>query len=268
LKITSRDNQRLKNARKTRDGKIKDAIFVEGVRLVEEFLRSNLTINEVFYSEEFAENDRGTTLLEIFLSQNIEVFEVSWQIFNSLSDTKNSQGIVLIAEKPRNGQEILELNLTNNRKIFPLVLLLHEINNPSNLGAILRTAEAAGVCGIILTNNSAKAFSPKALRASMGAAFRLPIWENADYSEVLYWAKQNNFTTVCADVNAKKSYLEIDWKKPRLLVFGSEANGLSFDERNQMDEGLIIPMENDVESLNLAVSCGIILFEAKRQTCN
>lgn len=265
LKITSRDNQRLKHARKVRDGKIKDAVFVEGVRLAEETLRSDVSVTEVFFTENFAQNEREKGLLDNFLSRKAEIFEVSEQILNSLADTKNSQGVVLIAEKPQTGQEKIETNLSNK---FPLVLLLHEINNPSNLGAILRTAEAAGVCGVILTKNSANAFSPKTLRASMGAAFRVPVWENADFSEVLSWAKNNNLQTICADVNAEKSYTEIDWKKPKLLIFGSEAHGLSFLERNEIEESLIIPMENKVESLNLAVSCGIIIFEAKRQRGN
>ncbi len=248
-----------------REGKIKDAIFVEGIRLAEETLRSDISIKEVFYTENFAENERGIKLLNRFSNLKIETFEVSEQILNSLSDTKTSQGVVLIAKKPQTGKEKIEASLT---KKFPLVLLLHEINNPSNLGAILRTAEAAGVCGVILTQNSANAFSPKTLRASMGAAFRVSVWENAEFSEVLSWAKENNLQTICADINAEKNYTEIDWKKPRLLIFGSEAHGLSFLERNEITESLIIPMENDVESLNLAVSCGIILFEAKRQRFN
>lgn len=262
LKITSRDNQRLKQARKARDGKIRDAVFVEGVRLAEETLRSAVSIREVFYTEAFAENERGKDLLKSFSTRRIEIFEVSEQILNSFSDTKNSQGIVLIAAKPETGQTEIETNLKRN---FPLVLLLHEINNPSNLGAILRTAEAAGASGAILTKNSVNAFSPKALRASMGAAFRVPVWENAEFSHILSWAKKKNLISVCADVNAEKSYTEIDWKKPRLLIFGSEAHGLSLSERSEIEESLIILMENDVESLNLAVSCGIILFEAKRQ---
>jgi len=81
----------------------------------------------------------------------------------------------------------------------------------------------------------------------------------------LTWAREKNLTSVFADVNAEKSYLEINWKKPRLLVFGSEAHGLSAEEQSGIDESLVIPMENGVESLNLAVSSGVILYEAKRQ---
>src|SRR5688500_14251978 len=99
LKITSRDNQRLKHARKVRDGKVNDAVFVEGIRLAEETLRSDVSITEVFFTENFAENERGKSLLDKFSAFETDIFEVSDQIFGSISDTKNSQGIVLIAEK-------------------------------------------------------------------------------------------------------------------------------------------------------------------------
>ena len=264
LKITSRDNQKIKHAGKVRDGFSNDEIFVEGWRLAEEAARSNLKISEVFFTADFSQTERGRIFLQNAETSNLA--EVSDKIFNSLTDTKNSQGIVLICEKPKTGKSLIEKNLENNPKKFPLLVLLHQINNPSNLGAIFRTCEAVNVSGVITTKNSADAFSPKSLRGAMGATFRLPIWKDADFHEALDWAKKKNFASVCADVNAEKSYLEIDWRRPRLLIFGSEAHGLTEEERGKIDEGLIVPMENNVESLNLAVSCGVILFEAKRQT--
>ena len=191
------------------------------------------------------------------------LFEVPEQIFNTLADTKNSQGLILIGEKPLTGQENINLQVSSFEK-FPLVILLHEINNPNNLGAILRTCEAVGVANIIISKNSTDVFSTKALRSAMGASFRLNFWTNAEFENVLDWAKENNLATICADVNAKKNLWEIDWKKPHLLIFGSEAHGLTETERNQVDEGLIIPMEATVESLNLAVSSAVVLYEAKR----
>ncbi len=265
LKITSRDNQQLKLARKVRDGFIKDSIFVEGVRLAEEVLRSNLRIFDVLIAEDFADSERGQTILQNLPTK--QTAAVSNRIFDSLSDTKNSQGIILICEKPLANQQIIEANFSKNQK-SPLLILLHQINNPINLGAILRTCEAVDVAGVILTENSADVFSPKTLRGAMGANLRLPLWTNADFYKVLDWAKDKNFTSVCADVNAEKSYLEIDWKQPRLLVFGSEAHGLSAEERTKIDESILIPMKNSVESLNLAVSTAVILFEAKRQINN
>lgn len=262
-KISSRDNPRIKQAKKVRDSVVKDAIFIEGLRLAEEVLRSGIKIFEVFFSRKFAQTKRLENFLRNLPEQNL--FEVEDKIFDSLGDTKNSQGIVLICEKPTDGRKKIESAFENKFEKIPLVVLLHEINNPANQGAILRTGEAAGVTGVILTKNSADVFSPKALRGSMGAVLRMPIWSNADFSEVINWAQEKNLISICADVNSKKSYLETDWTKPRLLIFGSEAHGLSVEERGLIDENLIIPMENQVESLNLAVSCGIILFEAKRQ---
>lgn len=260
-KISSRDNPKIKNARLVREGRIKDQIFVEGLRLCEEALRANLEIAEVFISEDFAKNERHENFLKTV--EQFNSFEVSEKVFDSISDTKTSQGIILIAEKPENGKNIIEANL--NETTFPLVVLLHQINNPANLGAILRTAEAVGVSGIITTKNSTDVYSPKALRGAMGAAFRQPLWTNVNYFEALQWAGERNLKSVCADIRSSKSYTEIDWKTGRLLVIGSEGHGLSEAEREATDESLIIPMENDVESLNVAVACGVILFEAKRQ---
>jgi TrmH family RNA methyltransferase len=263
LKISSRDNQRIKHARKVRESLIEDAIFVEGLRLAEEVLRSNLEISDIFFTDSFSQTERGQAFLQKV--ENFNPVEVSEKIFESLADTKNSQGIIIICGKPATNKETIETALQINSRKVPLVVLLHQINNPTNQGAILRTCEAVGVSGVILTKNSTDVFSPKALR---GASLRLPIWSNADFFDVIDWVREKNLTSVCADVNAEKSYLEIDWKKPRLLVFGSEAHGLSQEERSVIDESLIIPMENQVESLNLAVSSGVILYEAKRQRDN
>ncbi len=266
LKITSRGNQRIRQAQKVRDSLVKDAIFVEGLRLAKEVLRSDLKVSDVFFTENFSQTERGQAFLQKV--ENFNPVEVSEKIFESLADTKNSQGIIIICGKPATNKETIETALQINSRKVPLVVLLHQINNPTNQGAILRTCEAVGVSGVILTKNSTDVFSPKALRGAMGASLRLPIWSNTSFGEALVWARQRKLTSVCADVNSKKSYLEIDWKKPRLLIFGSEAHGLSQEERSVIDESLIIPMENQVESLNLAVSSGVILYEAKRQRDN
>ena len=264
LKITSRENPKLKLARKVRDGREKNLIFVEGRRLAEEVLRSKIKISEVFVSESFHETGRSEDLIKAFRSQNHSINEVAEKLFPSVADTKTSQGIILICEKPATAKADFEARLALEKFKLPIVVLLHEINNPSNLGAILRTVEAVDAAGVVATKSSADVFSPKALRASMGAALRLNLWTNADFEGALSWAHTKNLISTAADVNARQSYTEIDWKKPRLLVFGSEAHGLSEEEFKKIDESLVIPMENEVESLNLAVSCGIILFEARR----
>lgn len=260
-KIQSRDNQKLKFARNVRDGREREYIFVEGLRLCEEILKTELQVKFVLLTNEFLDKTLSGNLVNNLISKEFETNEVDEKIFVSLSDTKTSQGIIVIAEKPQTGKEIIEERLSIN----PFLLLLHQVNNPSNLGAILRTAEAVGINGVITTKGTTDVFSPKSLRGAMGAGFRLPFWTNANFYDALQWAGEKNIKSVCADVKSEKSYTAIDWDEPKLLIFGSEGHGLTEAEMNSTDESLIIPMENSVESLNVAVACGVILFEAKRQ---
>lgn len=251
--ITSRDNQKLKFARSVRDGREPAYIFLEGGRLAKEGLRSGLEIVDTLISESFEKSE-----------QHADAIVVADKIFGSITDTKNSQGIVVIAKRPDTSIERIE-NPGSNASSIPVVLFLKEINNPSNLGAIMRTAEAAGVQGIIVSNGSADPFSPKALRAGMGSNLRLPVCEDFGLAEALEWARGRGIMTTAADINGERAYTAIDWNEPRLLVFGSEAHGLSAGDREKIEDIVNIPMMAQVESLNLAVASGIILFEARRQ---
>ena len=256
-KITSRDNTRLVNARRIRDGKDRSQIFIEGRRLAREALRSELDICGCLASDEFGDDE----LIDAIRERTTNVSRVADRLFKTIADTNEPQGIVLIAKRPSSPG--METALKSAR--VPLVLFLSEVNNPSNLGAILRTAEAAGVAGVMVSAGSADVFSPKSVRAAMGSIFRLQILENAEFDTVIAWARERELRTVAADISARQSYAEIDWKQPLLLIFGSESHGLSVEQLSAVDEKILIPMENSVDSLNLSVSAGIILFEAKRQ---
>jgi TrmH family RNA methyltransferase len=261
--ITSRDNQHLKFAKAVRDGRERDWIFIEGLRLAEEAIRSACLVNKCFVTRSFLDTARGDELVQGFTGTETEILLVSDTLLRSIADTENPQGIIAIAERPTGGREAIEAQLSG--KGLKLVLLLHEINNPSNLGAVLRTAEAAGAAGVITTTGSSDAFSPKSIRASMGSAFRLPVWENVDISYVFEWAEKVELRTTALDIGGRRSIYEVDWRQQRLLIAGSEAHGLESDILAKTDETLNIPMASPVESLNLAVSCGITLFEARRQ---
>ncbi len=257
--ITSRANARLVHARKVRDGGEAGLIFVEGRRLVEEALRSGLVMNQCLVSNDFRDEKLVVSLME----RSKAVTHVSDKIFGTVADTANTQGIVLIAEKPFSGQRSIESNLKSSA--IPIVLCLHEVNNPSNLGAIFRTAEAAGAAGIIVSTGSADVYSPKALRSAMGASFRLPVWERAEFEDTISWAQKEGLVPTATVASAEKSYVEANWNIPRLLIFGSESLGLSVTQLNAIPEVVRIPMKTGIDSLNLAVSAGVILFEAKRQ---
>lgn len=263
-KITSRENQKVKFARSVRDGKEPEFIFIEGVRLVEEALRSDIRVHQALVAESFTEKERNRELIESFAAGKIEIFELSERIFQSIAETVNTQGIILLARRPESALGKIESRLSETGTL-PLVLFLHEINNPANLGAILRTSEAAGIAGVIISPRSADVFSPKSLRASMGSAFRLPVVDGLAIEKILAWADASGLVSTAADVGASTPHTAVDWGKPRLLVFGSEGHGLSRTYLEHIRELTFIPMQNRVESLNLAVSCGIILFEAVRQ---
>jgi TrmH family RNA methyltransferase len=252
--IRSRENKRLVELRKVRDGRDRTRIFIEGKRLADEALRSPLVLEECFFDA--ARIDRP--LLERLGERSVTLHPVASQLFPSIADTDSPQGIILTARRPK--YSLSDIGAAGNAT----VVYLSEINNPSNLGAICRTAEAAGVAGIVVSRGSADPFSAKALRASMGAAFRLKLVESVSLAEAVEWARSQRISSVALDVSVEKSYTEIDRSTGKLVVFGSEAHGLGETDLGLIDEKVIIPMENGVESLNLAVAVAIVLFEFRR----
>ena len=259
--ITSRDNPLAKRARAVRDRKLEGLIFIEGLRLCEEALGASLLIEDVLCTERMASDERGARLLGALGPVCERITFLSDQVFASISDTKTPQGIICIASRPRTGRELL----VAHDGLVPLMIVMHRINNPSNAGAILRTAEAAGVTGAIVTAGSTDLFSPKALRGAMGSSFRLPLWTGAGFSEIIEWCAAKGIRTVSADVRSGRSHTEIDWTVPRALIVGAEATGLEQSEVAAAGEALKIPMRAPVDSLNVAVASAIILYEAARQ---
>lgn len=261
--ITSRDNPLVKQARAVRDGRHREQVFVEGLRLGEEAEQALGAGGIVcaLYTERVAQSPRGEALLGALRRGNVPVTCVTMQVFASLSSMKTPEGIVLLARRPASGRAGLLKRLGE----LPLLVVLHRINNPANAGAILRTAEAAGATGAITTEGTTDIFAPKALRGSMGSGFRLPLWTRAGFEEVLELCASKGIRTVCADLHASVSHTGIDWNKPSALIVGSEASGLESAEIAAADEALKIPMRAPVESLNVAVAAGIILYEAARQ---
>ena len=186
MHITSRDNSLLRQVRAVRDGKIEELIFIEGLRLCEETHRSNLEIEAVVVSEELWRKERAAQAIDQLAKVAKRVASVSEKLLESVSYTKTPQGIIVLAQRPESSEARLAASLGAN----PLLVVLHQINNPVNVGAILRTSEAAGATGVITTRNTSDPFSPKSLRGAMGSAFRLPIWSGPDYEQTIEWCRQ------------------------------------------------------------------------------
>src|SRR4030095_14813423 len=224
--ITSRENSLLHHVRAVRDGRIDNEIFVEGMRLCEEALISGLKIHAVVFSDEIARKEKPAELLGKLSAACDRLGGVSEKLLTSVSYSKTSQGVLLLAVRPDSSERQLGEKQTET----PLIVIMHRITNPVNVGAILRTAEATGATGAIATENATDPFSPKALRGAMGAAFRLPVWYRPSYQQALDWCAQRRIKTVCADLNTKKDYTEFDWTGPCALILGPETAGLSATE--------------------------------------
>lgn len=261
MHITSRDNSLLRQARAVRDGKVPDLIFVEGLRLCEEALRSNLHIAAVIYSAQIARKEKAAEVIAQLEAAATKSGSVSEKLLESVSYTKTPQGLIALAGRPSGGKDLINANLNDS----PLIVVLHQINNPVNVGAILRTAEAAGANAVITTRNTSDPFSPKSLRGAMGSAFRLPIWQGAGYEDAIAWCKSKQIKTICADATAPEVHTQVDWRHSTALIVGPESTGLTEKEIEKADRAVRIPMKGDVESLNVSVAAGILLFEAARQ---
>jgi TrmH family RNA methyltransferase len=259
--ITSRDNSLLRHVRAVRDGRVEEEIFVEGMRLCEEALTSGLKIHAVIFSDEIARKEKPSELIGKLADACDRLVCVNEKLLAHISYSKTAQGILLLASRPDSSEK----HFAGEQAETPLIVIMHRITNPVNIGAILRTAEATGATGAIATENATDPFSPKALRGAMGAAFRLPIWYRPGYTEALEWCAQRTIKTACADLNASKNFRQFDWTVPCALILGPETAGLSEAEVAAADDAVKIPMREPVESLNVSVATGVLLYEAARQ---
>jgi RNA methyltransferase, TrmH family len=251
--ITSSQNPKIKLVRAllehTKERREAGAFVVEGVRLIEEADVRDWKFRFGLYDSSL--NPRGSSLVEHLLARGIEVEEVSERLMKSLSDTETPQGILAVLE------------LTQSRfPPFPdFVLIADRIRDPGNLGTLLRTAAATGVQAVFLPPETTDAFSPKVVRAGMGAHFRLPIqrmrWEKIQ-------REIKGLQVYLADMDGHTCW-ETDLREPLALIIGSEAEGASDEARELATQKISIPMSGDMESLNAGVAGSVLMFEVLRQ---
>lgn len=259
--ITSRKNPLVQRALAAREGRGDDLLFVEGVRLCEEAARSGIRVEDVLFTERISADERAAALLDELRRREVRLAQVSEDVIDSIADTRTPQGIILLARRPPCDRETFERALGD----APLLVILHGVNNPSNAGAMLRAAEAAGAAGVAATAGSTDLLSPKALRSAMGSCFRLPLWTGATLQEVTAWCRSRGIKVAATDAGAAFPHTEVDWRGAHAVLCGAEASGLSAHEVAGADVGIRIPMRAPVESLNVAVALGVVLYEAARQ---
>ncbi len=193
--ITSRKNPFVQKARAAREGRERELIFVEGLRLCEEAAAARLGFEFALYDPLLEGDERAARLLKTLRGVCPQVLPAGRDVIESASDTKTSQGVVAVARRPH--------HLPAETPHGPhLVVVMHRVNNPSNAGAMLRVAEAAGATAVLATGGSTDLFSPKSLRGSMGSAFRLPVWTGPTFDEVLNWCAARGVRTAAAAAGA------------------------------------------------------------------
>ena len=184
-------------------------------------------------------------------------------VFEKISTMKTPQGMMAVVEAPGYSRE--DLTGYGNPDVAPLLLVLEDIQDPGNVGTIFRTAEAAGATGIILSSNSADPLSPKTVRSTMGAIFRVPFMVSDDMPAAVRGLEARGITCYAARLDESAEYDKCKLDEPCALLIGNEGNGLSAEITDAASKGIYIPMSGKTESLNAAVSASILVYEARRQ---
>lgn len=230
-----------------------DRVFViEGIRLVEESQAANWVVRDLFYVPDLAE--RGMMLVQAFEDSSARIEAVSENVMRAMSDTKNPQGILAA----------IEMKSLPEAEAPDFLLILDQMQDPGNLGTILRTAAAANVQEVYLTPGTVDPFSPKVLRAGMGAHFRLPIFV-AGWNEILSRIENADLHVYLSAAGGGDPYYDSNFVRPLVLIIGSEAHGAGQKAIQASDSQVYVPMPGGGDSLNASVAAGILLFEITRQ---
>lgn len=272
-KITSRQNPLVKRLRRVRVGNERHFVFLEGVRLIEDALSSGARFETVAFTSAIESTERGVQLLDSLQQVPCRGAHLSTQVMEAITGTVVNQGVAAIVSRPH--YDLADLFLHKPA----LLVIADRLQDPGNLGTIIRTAEAAGADGLITTQFTVEPWNDKALRASMGAALRLPIVTGAKLEEVVSVCRLHKLKITASRTSLppapgvrkaradKKSliYTYADFKTPLALILSKEAGGADDSTSAIADEFVNIPMTAGVESLNVAAAAAILLYEVVRQ---
>lgn len=256
--ISSKDNELVKHIRKLREKKYRDLnqeYVIEGIKLIKEAIEEKAEIKQIIVCD----NCLDTEVIPKDIMYEIAKYEciyVTEKVFISISDVSTPQGILAVVQ--RKGIEA-QIDYTQD-----IIVVLDDIQDPGNLGTILRTVDSVGLNQIIVSKGTADCYNTKVIRSTMGAIFRVNIIEAEDLEKTLKEIQENNFKVVVTSLQTKKSLYDMEFNK-KAIVIGNEANGVEKRIQNMADEKIKIPMLGKTESLNASVATGVILYEYVRQ---
>lgn len=257
--ITSRHNPRIKQLLKLQkhQERAQEGLFlIEGIKEIEKAIAAKYLIQNAFYCPQIISKQELKSL--IGMQTGMALFEVSPDVFKKIAYRENSGGVVLVAKSKMH----LSTELVSSKN--PLYLVLEGVEKPGNLGAIYRTADAAGVDAILIADKKTDLYNPNTIRASLGCVFTVPtvIGTNA---ELLKMLNTNHIQILSTYLEASVPYHTVDFKIPSAIVMGTEATGITRDWINASAANIIIPMKGMADSMNVSVSTAIVVFEAMRQ---
>jgi TrmH family RNA methyltransferase len=259
--ITSVQNPRVKAASRLRDSRGRreqGRIIIDGVREIGRALAAGLEVLELYYFSELSKDDDSQQLLAQARDAGAELIEVTPHVMEKLAFGQRVEGLVAVARPPK--RNLSDLTLADDA----LIVVIEGVEKPGNIGAILRTADAAGVAAMIVTDGATDLYNPNAIRASLGAIFSVPLYA-ASGNEMLEWLRRQQFRMIAARVEASADYTQADFRGRVALILGSEAHGLSALWQASDVVGIRLPMLGVVDSLNVSATAAVLLYEALRQ---
>ncbi|HEY0654290.1 MAG TPA: RNA methyltransferase [Chryseosolibacter sp.] len=255
--ITSTQNPKVKNLlalEKPRERRKQCLFVVEGKKEIGLALQAGYKIGNLFFCEDIITRKE----LESLGADEKLLIPVSKDVFDKIAMRENSGGVLAVAEQKTH--RLGEIKLKAN----PLVLVLESVEKPGNLGAILRTADAAGVDAVIICDPQTDFYNPNVIRSSIGCLFTVQT-ASASSDATIKWLRENNIAIYCTYLKASQPYHSVDYTKPSAIVMGTEATGLSDTWVKASSANIIIPMQGAIDSMNVSTATAVVVFEAKRQ---
>ncbi|MEX2175294.1 MAG: RNA methyltransferase [Pirellulaceae bacterium] len=259
--ITSTANPRVKAAARLRERRGRDEqgrIIIDGVREIGRAIAAGVELSELFFFPQLSQDDEHQAVLDAARQAGAELVEVTPQVMERLAYGHRVEGVVATARPPQ--RTLADLSLAADA----LVLVVEGVEKPGNLGAILRTADAAGVAALAVVDGGTDLYNPNAIRASLGAIFTVPV-ASAASEAALDWLRLGGFRLFAARVDAALEYTGADYRGRAAIVLGSEAHGLSPLWLQADITGVKLPMRGRVDSLNLSATAAVLCYEALRQ---
>lgn len=256
--LSSADNKKIKELQQLNKKKYrreKKIFVIEGIRFVASALEKSIALQDVFYSSELLDNPRGRALIDTVEGMTCRVHEVSPKLFNSIADTVNSQGILAIA--PMQDYDFYSDDRVKEAK---LSIILDRIQDPGNLGTIIRTADAAGIKDVFLVKGTTDPYSRKVLRSTMGSIFDVRL-HFVETDEIIAFMKTQGIRMVVTSLDARLYHYELPVSHALSIVIGNEGNGVSHAFLEQADDLIKIPIYGGAESLNASIAAGIVLYD-------